>query len=79
MSSSFDNRQELLLEHMKDLTQKNYPNLNDGAILNSIFEYLRLFNSYKTNKTNGINTPLEDTIQLNKLHVFLYRIKFLCS
>jgi hypothetical protein len=58
MSSSFDNRQELLLEHMKDLTQKNYPNLNDGAILNSIFEYLRLFNAFKDSKTKGTNIPV---------------------
>ena len=76
MSSSFDNRQELLLEHMKDLTQKNYPNLNDGAILNSIFEYLRLFNAFKDSKTKGTNIPVEDTVQLNKLHNFIYGADF---
>ena len=76
MSSSFDNRQELLLEHMKDLIQKQYPNLNDGAILSYIFDYLKLFNTYKKSKENNIPMKLEDIIKLNKLHTLIYGADF---
>jgi len=76
MSSSFDNRQELLLEHMKDLTQQQYPNMNDGAILTSIFKYMQLFNTFKESKINKTSMAYDQILELNKLHNLIYGSDF---
>jgi len=73
MEGSSQGRQELLLEHTRNLVQNSYEELGDSQILSSIYDYTLLMKQLEADKSKLTS---DDIIKLQRLHKLFYNTDF---
>lgn len=69
-------RQGLLLELVRNITQNNTAGYSDEDIYNNIKDYQELLDNYKANKKIDLSISFKDKEKLNKLHKYFYGENF---
>jgi hypothetical protein len=73
MEGSLQGREELLLEHTRNLVQNSYDELGDRQIISSIYDYYLLLEKLNSDKSS---ISSDELLKLQRLHKLFYNADF---